>query len=258
MSLTDAGEKLLAKARETLSAAKSVQELARQLRDGAAGTLRIGLNGNDTLGVEALARTLSQAHPELTLEFHAAPSRLVAQAILEGDLDAGFAEEGDWDDPRLLTLPFNRAELRIVLPPAWVKPLASSGWAALAEKPWVFTSPDCSYHVVMQRIEAAQGLSLPKQFRSDFENTTLFFVRNGLAASLVDRQRAEAARAKGEVAIWPDFSQKLIRHAVCLRARAEEPATRAFMRVCEVIRPASKDEARPNGTPRASRRYEPA
>lgn len=241
MVLTHAGRKLLDQARATLDQARATRDLARHLRDGTAGYLRIGLNdAGPRLRVDALSRALLAQHPELSLQFVHGTTGSVRQAVRAFELDAGFIE-GPCNDPALAVTPLGRVDLCIALPNDWALQLDDTDdWRALARFPWVFTSPDCSYHAELQRLCDQHDILPQKQFRLDHDSTSLNVVREGLAVSMVDRAFAQPFADAGELTIWPHYHGRLDWSAINLKKRHHEPALAAFHdAVAQVFQPAA-------------------
>lgn len=225
MSLTEAGEKLLEHARQTLAQARATQDLARHLRDGTAGRLRLGLNDSGPrLRVESLSRALLNEHPEIRLEFTNATSGDVLAGIRRFDIDAGFYE-GPIKDAAISATRLIDCELCIVLPAGW----SAEDWPALARLPWVFTSPGCSYHRELDRLSRQHGVQPQKQFRMDHDSTSLKLVREGLAVSMVDRSFAQPFVATGELTIWPHYLGRIPLSAIFLNKRSAEAPIVAFL-----------------------------
>lgn len=234
MTLTEAGRRLLHEAREALQRAQRVEDLAKHLRDGTAGVLRLGLNSPvSKIPLEAITRRLMALCPDLQLQLHTGSSGDIVRKLRNFELDAGFAE-GPLE-AGMHRLPVGENVVRIVAPIAWADDLRGGDWWQLQRHPWVFATPDCSYFRLFERLATEHGLSLNQQFRIDEAGTTMHFVKCGLAMSLTDGDTADAAAEAGEAHVWPDFSAKLPHHAIALQRRIAEKPIEAFFTACAEV-----------------------
>ena len=88
--LTDVGERVVAQAREVLSGADAIRELARQAQDPGSGTVRLGLF--PTLAPYLLPHVVPPVHerfPRLELLLVEEKTEVVVDQLLQGRLDAG-------------------------------------------------------------------------------------------------------------------------------------------------------------------------
>ena len=225
MTLTEPGHKLLGHPRATLAQARATEDLAKHLRDGTAGQLRIGLNdAGPRLRVDVLSRALLADHPEISLDFTNTTSGDVLAGVRRYDFDAGFCE-GPVKDPAVAAVKLADVDLCIVLPVGW----HAEDWHELAQYPWVFTSPGCSYNGELSRIAKSQGIKPQKQFRLDHDSTSLTMVREGLAVSMVDRNFAQPFLDAGQLAVWPGYEGRIPLSAIYLAKRHAEPPITAFL-----------------------------
>lgn len=236
MKLTDEGQKLLGQARAILQQSRTFEDLSRHLRDGLAGTLRIGLNQPvKHLRIDELSSELVTAYPEMNLHFENGRSGTVIKGLKAFDLDVGFAE-GAWDeDTSLRAVPLLDVHLRIVIPQAWSGEIPAGDWSALQQRPWVFVSPDCSHYRLIRGFCDEHRLELREQFRVDDDEAAIGLVSRGLAVSILMQPDAEAAEARGDGVIWQGFADKVTLHACALRKRAEERPIAAFFDACRAV-----------------------
>lgn len=251
MRLTPAGQQLRESARRVLHEAKRLRQEAVRIGQTAVGTLRLGFaHIGSAFSFDRLAEALL-SKDELLLECHHGVSGVLRRALLDLDIDAALLE-GHVEGDDLEVLQVATTQLKIVVPTAWADELPAGDWSALEQKPWVFSSPDCSYHRELARLCAVHDLELRRQFRSDFDGSTLLFVRQGRAVSLVDRTHAEQAAAQGHVAIWEGYEGSLPVIAAACRSRLAEPPIRAFFAACRKLSAFSPGQAinsqRLNGT----------
>ncbi len=229
MALTRDGEALLEKARATLASVRSLNEMARSLQTHPSGPLRIGvmLDGDD-LRLDAISALLNQAQPNLQLQLLHSNSGAIVKGVLDGDLDLGFAEEIP-DTPLLHKLHVGQTRVAIIASPAFREAFAAPDWKSLEALPWVFKTPDCSYHQLMSRIALAHGLSLNRQYVIDHEATCLQFARKGIAISIANANTVRPEFERGDLIAWPHFQGALDVQLVCLAKRAQDRPVQAFL-----------------------------
>lgn len=235
MALTEPGSRLLEHARATLAHAQATEDLAKHLRTGTAGRIRIALNdAGERNRVDALSRALLAEHPDIQIDFINGTSGDAMHAIRQYAADVGFFE-GPINDAAIDAIDLGTTDLCIVLPNGWDN---VSDWSALARYPWVFTSPTCSYHKELTRLCERFGFEPQKQFRLDHDSVSLHLVREGLAVSMVDRTFAKPYADVGELTIWPHYQGRIPFAAICLSKRKQEPAITAFRdAVCRIFAP---------------------
>lgn len=228
MSLTANGESILEKAYAMASAAREMTGLARQLQSSPSGPLRVGIviDGDD-VQIESISQRLNESSPGITLEFFHSSSGAISKALRNGDLDVGF-HEGDVDSPLFYRIQIGTTQVHVIGSPQHASLLASRDWKDLAKLPWVFKTPDCSYHQLMLRISQAHGLELNKRYVIDHEATCLQFVRNGNPISIVNVNTTKDDIQAGRLMVWPYFRGELELSLLCLAKRRQEQAIQSF------------------------------
>jgi DNA-binding transcriptional LysR family regulator len=87
--LTPFGRELLARARQLVSDAEELQASGRQLSEGQAGTLRIGMgSGPGAMLMTPLLMHMARHHPRVHVEVSRARTELLVQALRDRSLDA--------------------------------------------------------------------------------------------------------------------------------------------------------------------------
>jgi len=229
MVLTEAGKRMLGQAKTILEQSTGLTDLARHLRDGTAGTLRVGINNSaKSLRIDELTRRLVEKHPKLMLHFEHGPSGIVLAGVKAFDLDIGFVE-GRYEDVNLYLFQLTINDICVVYPKQWENDLREASWQEIQNYPWVFTSPNCSYYRLLEDVSEEHGLKLQNQFSTDQDGTALHFVSNGMAVSVLDRVQAQAAVEEGTIAIWPHFEARLPVSLCVLKRRLEEKPIAAFI-----------------------------
>ena len=228
MLTTRDGEALLEKAAATLDSIREINDLARKLQSSPSGPLRIGvcLDGND-LGLETISARISAQFPGIEFVFVHSSTGTIVKGLLNGDLDVGFGE-GVIDSPLLEGMKIGVTEVVVVGAPQYKDVFEASDWKGLESLPWVFRTPDCSYHQLMERIARANELTLNRQYIIDHEATCLQFARKGVAISVSNYNTVKNELESGALIAWPGFHGKLDVQLLCLAKRSQERAIQAF------------------------------
>lgn len=143
LTLTDAGQVVLARSRSLLDGLRVMQEEVQEIAGLRRGRLRIG--SPPIVGVVLLPPLLAAfraAHPGVAIELREEGSRQIEDLVRSHELDAG-AVVLPTDETDFQTLPFARDHLRAVLHPS--HPLArrrSVSLRELAGTPFVLYRPD--------------------------------------------------------------------------------------------------------------------
>jgi len=228
MKLTAEGERLRGHALRILEAANHFRSAAQDLRRSVSGELVLAMNNQPKVlrMTQVLAR-LAREHPALSFRLVYASSGIVLEGIAEGTLAAGFFE-GTCENPKIAVDHLGELELVIAAPKAWATELKRPDWKLLASKPWVFTTPACSYHRTMEKIAREHQWELNKRFGIDEEMTSLEMAADGLALTLTGTHVLEAHPRRSEVAAIPWFRERVPLNLGCLASRLQEPSVAAF------------------------------
>jgi DNA-binding transcriptional LysR family regulator len=96
VSLTNAGEAFLQRARRTLRNVQRDIDETRSIGRGEVGSLHIGFVGSGTLStLPEIFRTYREAYPLVQLHLHESFTALVTEGLENGTLDAGILRDGD-------------------------------------------------------------------------------------------------------------------------------------------------------------------
>src|SRR5690606_33526574 len=162
------------------------------LRGSVSGELVFGLNNRPAiLRVVEILRSVTTEHPELSFELVNGSSGVILQGIEEGNISIGFFE-GPCESPRIAWQELDRIELCLAAPAAWAEEMSVPDWKLLEGKPWIFTSPACSYCRFIQRITEEQGLHLTRRFQVNEDLTVLNLVAEGLGMTVTAVGQIEA------------------------------------------------------------------
>lgn len=224
MNLTRDGQRLLARAEQTLAAHQALMDEATRIKGRLAGTLRLGAGSNSHKeATGALLKGLAEHCPDVQVALKHGTSVEVLAGIRNGSLDAGFYNEPGAPDPDLTTVEVSQFKIYLAARPGLVPDPAALDWAQLAELPWIYpTSSACCGQTAEQLFKLHH--IRPKRVTSvDREDVTRTLIADGLGVGLLHADTANAARARGEVDLLlaaPGSVRVLFAH---LASRAQDP-----------------------------------
>ena len=200
MSLTSDGQRLLAKAEQTLGAHQDLMEEATRIKGRLTGKLRLGAGSNsNTAATGHLLTVLSERCPEVEVALQHGTSAQILDGIRNGSLDAGFYNEAGEPDPDLTTIEVSRFSIYLAGPPGLVAASSPLDWKALADLLWICpTSSTCCGQAAESLFKMHQ--MRPKRIMSiDRESVTRTLIAGGIGVGLLHADTAREARASGEV-----------------------------------------------------------
>ena len=235
MTLTHAGEEILATARGVIDGAEAVTRTAERLRGDVAGTLRLGtVDCGYPVKLARMIGMMSLRHPDLEVNVVTANSGDHRRSVLDQEIDAACIE-GWFEDDRLESVRLGTSRLGVIGPAAWENELAGESWPDLAARPWVFQSKTCSYCALMERIGEEQHLRFNPQLRVEAMGAIKDLVAEGLALSITDLDDAAPQIEAGELCVWPGFEFQMPVRLIMMQQRAEEPMLRSLAEVAREV-----------------------
>jgi DNA-binding transcriptional LysR family regulator len=224
MTLTADGQRLLAKAEQTLGAHQELIDEAKRIKGSLTGQLRLGTASNSS--TEALGRlltVLAERCPEVDVALQHGTSLDILNGIRSGSLDAGFYNEAGEADAGLTTVEVARFATYLAAPPGVVEVSRPLDWNVLAELPWIGpTGGTCCWQAAENLFKLHQ--IRPKRVISiDRESVTRTLIAGGVGVGLLHADTAKAAEVSGEVVLVCE-AQKLVRVLFAhLASREQDP-----------------------------------
>jgi DNA-binding transcriptional LysR family regulator len=229
--LTDAGERLFARATSLLN---DVEDLEREMRDYGAGVLgRLRLGATHTVGGYALPSVLAPfraARPHLELRLHIDNVRAIEQMLLDRTVDLGIVE---WpvDSPALLSQPLRRDALVLIAPPD--HPLVrrtSIDPSDLQGQTFVQREPGSGIRTLVEQVLGSIGVDVVVAMELNQPEAVVRAVEAGMGLAFISHSIVGHQLAAGAVRAIPlahvnlghDFS------LVSVRERSESPSMAAF------------------------------
>lgn len=224
MSLTRAGERIHARAEQTLAAHAALMAEATRLKGNLSGTLRLGAGSNsDREAAGRLLRSLAEQYPALNVTVSQGGSRELLAGLRSGSLDAAFYNEPGQPDPALTTIEVSRFKICLVAPPILVQVSDPPDWASLAELTWIYPTASTCCGQAAENLFRAHGIRPRRILNVDREDVTRTLVAGGTGIGLLHAETAREAQAHGEVELLfeaPEQVRVLFAH---LAERAQDP-----------------------------------
>ena len=191
--LTEAGTVLLGHARAILAEERAAEDALHALRGLGQGSLRIGASPTiATYLLPPFVQLFSTQHPAIELHLQTAPSRAVAAALLERELDIGLTEAPVPEDARLKVIPWREDELVVVAAPSHpLAPQAPISISALSNELLVMREAGSGTRKTVLDMLAAHGVVPQRMLDADSVESIKRIVAAGLGLSIVSRAAIE-------------------------------------------------------------------
>ncbi|HEY0971945.1 MAG TPA: LysR family transcriptional regulator [Gemmatimonadales bacterium] len=229
--LTDAGERLLTRARELFAVERLAEEELRTLRGLEGGVLRIA--ASTTIVTYLLPSCLARfhaAHPGVALRVWSANTRDVARALAQRRVEIALVE-GPVDDARLEVVPWRRDELVVIAHPQ--HPLVGRRrvtWRDLADERFIVRERGSGTRQVAEEALARRGVEPRVALQLASTEAIKQAVAAGLGLAIVSGAAIADQLALGRLATIPVDDALLARELSELRyvGRELSPAAHVF------------------------------
>lgn len=189
VSLTDAGEALLPRARAALDAAQAARDAVGEVRGGLRGTLRIGsLSAVNEINMPAVLGEFHRAHPGVVLVLPVSPrgSYGLVDGLIDGSLDIAIVSLPGRPPAGIRVRQLLWRRLDLVIPAGHrLAGLAEVRVADLADELFVDFPEGYGNRVVVDRAFAAAGVGRRVAIEVTDITSAANFVREGLGISLL-------------------------------------------------------------------------
>ena len=229
MLLTREGALLKETAETAMASFGEFRLQAARIRERVAGTVRIGLHIDPRyLRIEQFLSYMRKKYPELDYHLLQKWSWQQPEEFKRGELEAGFVY-GRPEDPELAVVALSRFNVVVVGPAAWQARLDAADWEDIADMPWVWTSPECTFCQVAEAAFEQRGLKPNKITVADQEPVVKALVLSGVGISFMIENEAKDARDRGEISIWKSAIDTVDLSFVYPGARISDPLVRAII-----------------------------
>lgn len=243
MTLTRDGQRLLAKAEQTLAAHQELMDEAARSRGRVAGKLRLGAGSNsNNEAIGRLLTTLSERFPEVEVTLKHGTSVEILAGLRSGALDAGLYNEGGEPDPDLGTREVSRFTIFLCAAPGLVDASRPLDWAALARLPWVYPPTSACCGRAAEAVFKAHQIRPDRVVSVDRQVLTRTLIASGLGVGLLHADAADEAHRAGEVELLYESKAPVRVLFAHLASRAQDPVLAA---ASSIIRPPWRAGARP-------------
>ncbi|MDD3312645.1 LysR family transcriptional regulator [Pseudodesulfovibrio sp.] len=228
MRLTEAGGRLLPRARGVLEAVGELELEARNLGDELVGNLTLGLNTDaEYLRVVPLLTSLGEDHPKVTLQIMQSASTSVQGEIRDHTMDCGFTF-GEPRYPELMAVRLETTRFFVGVPDVW-KDRLKGGLPALADLPWIMDPGDNPVQRIVEPFFTSHGIRPAKRLEVDGDEVIRVLVAAGKGVSFLRENELKAANRIGLVHAMPFEELSIALHFVCLKRRDQDPVMRAVI-----------------------------
>jgi molybdate transport repressor ModE-like protein len=219
MSLTRDGQRLLAKAEQTLAAHQELLDEAARSKGQVAGKLRLG--AGTAANAEAVGRlltTLAERFPAVEVAIEHGTSAEVLAGLRNGKLDAGFYNEPDETPGDLAAVEVARFKVFLVGAPGTAR-----DWPALAAMAWVYPTASACCSRAAESLFKAHKIRPARVISVDRPALTRTLIASGLGVGLLHADAALEAEDAGEVEPIADSGAEVRTLFAQLATRARDP-----------------------------------
>ena len=230
MKLTPQGLLLKQKADQVLLAADEMRFAADQLQGELTGEVRLGLNTDPQfLRATPILAEMKRDYPKLSLRYIPKMTWEAPEQLHRERLEAAFVYARP-DDDAIAAHTMDQIGLVIVGPVAWQDRLQTAALADLATFPWIWTSHNCPYFAVAQKLFNEMECEPIKAVITDQEAAIRHMVSNGVGLSIMSESEAKTSAETGQLYIAGSRIGTLDLSLIYLRKRAQDPLVKAILR----------------------------
>lgn len=166
--LTDEGAALLVWARSALASVDGLAQQASLLRDGLAGTLRLGVIPTANARLGQVLGPFMRSHPAVRVEVQTAPTSEIIARLLGHELDAGLVYTDDGFAEPVHAVPVYRERLVLITSDArWEPSQRTISWTTAATLPLCLLAPTMQNRQLIDRAFRANGLHVEPRVTAD-------------------------------------------------------------------------------------------
>ncbi len=229
MLLTHEGEILRQQALRALSTIDEIHYQANVLKDEVVGTVRLGLHIDPRfLRIDAFLSCMQKKYRKVDFHLLQQWSWEQPMNLKRGKLDAGFIY-GTPEQSDITTISLRKFNIVVAGPAQWADKLTQAGWEEMAEMPWVWTPPECSFCKIAIKAFEKRNLKPFKVTIADQEPVVNLLVSSGVGLAFMIEEEALEAKAQGKVAIWDEVIDTVNLSFIFRKNREKDPLVQAVV-----------------------------
>ena len=229
MLLTHEGEILRQQALRALSTIDEIHYQANVLKDEVVGTVRLGLHIDPRfLRIDEFLSCMQKKYRKVDFHLLQQWSWEQPMNLKRGKLDAGFIY-GTPEQSDITTISLRKFNIVVAGPAQWADKLTQAGWEEMAEMPWVWTPPECSFCKIAIKAFEKRNLKPFKVTIADQEPVVNLLVTSGVGLAFMIEEEALEAKAQGKVAIWDEVIDTVNLSFIFQKNREKDPLVQAVV-----------------------------
>ncbi|MGG4606202.1 LysR family transcriptional regulator [Paenalcaligenes sp. Me131] len=236
MSLSKAGERLLATAEQLLVQSRQLKSEAKQLQGELNGVISLGLPSEhlDFLRLGELVNKISTQLPLIELQTQIMPAMQLEEYVSTSRLTAAFSisvyppRDVNW-------LPLRSISYRLVLPNKMAQEVSLGGWSEVAALPWLDGSLGSHTHLLLREVFEKRALTPRIILHSDDQAQMDALVRAGSGCALLREEVALQGVRQGHFTIWGNVKMEASLGFITPLESVESPLTVALISMLQRI-----------------------
>jgi DNA-binding transcriptional LysR family regulator len=236
MSLSKAGERLLATAEQLLVQSRQLKSEAKQLQGELNGVISLGLPSEhlDFLRLGELVNKISTQLPLIELQTQIMPAMQLEEYVSTSRLTAAFSisvyppRDVNW-------LPLRSISYRLVLPNKMAQEVSLGGWSEVAALPWLDGSLGSHTHLLLRDVFEKRALTPRIILHSDDQAQMDALVRAGSGCALLREEVALQGVRQGHFTIWGNVKMEASLGFITPLESVESPLTVALISMLQRI-----------------------
>jgi DNA-binding transcriptional LysR family regulator len=228
MSLTPDGERVFAKAVQTLSSFRELVDEATRLRGQLTGKLRLGAgSSSNPAALSRLLGALAERCPEVTVAVRHGTSVETLAGIRNGSLDVGFYNEPGEPGADLEVTEVSRFAIHVAARPGLIAISDPLDWKGLEEVAWIYPTASACCGQAAEALFRAHSIRPRRIISVDREDVTRTLIAAGTGVGLLHADSARDAQARGEAELLSEAPGSVRVLFARLASRGADPLLRA-------------------------------
>jgi DNA-binding transcriptional LysR family regulator len=224
MSLTRDGQRLLARAEETVASHQALMAEASRGKGELSGPFRLGAGSNTSHeAVGRLVTGLAAQCPAIEVTLRHRTSAEVLAELRSGALDAGFYNEPGEPPPDLATVEVARFAIHLVAARDLLQPSSEPDWKAIAEQPWIYPTEGPCCRDTAESLFSARRFRPKRIISADRQDVIRTLVGSGLGVGLLHADASSEAQRRGELVLLHEAERRVGVRFAHLASRAGDP-----------------------------------